>query len=186
MNYPDGKEIQLGDLIWINEGTQVAKVADIIDSKARATDWGLSEGERGIFVCFDLSGERVSNDLFNSEDQFEDEGIGVLSNAELELIQELLRKAIHNETSSEQCRSYALSREAVPSDQKHFEHRWIVSVLGLDSLLEKELIFSTDLSDLQEVNRGKPVTIEDCQQCPPGTKPGGPPKRRPGGGGPRK
>jgi hypothetical protein len=86
MKYPDGTIIRQGDVVWLNEGTQVGKISEIIDDEFKVAKWGLEPGEYGVFICLDLSGNKLTNDIFQAEKQFVDEGIGVLSSSELSMI----------------------------------------------------------------------------------------------------
>lgn len=86
MEYPDGTIIRRGDVVWLNEGTQVGRVSEIIDDEFKVAKWGLKLGEYGVFICLDLSGNTLTNDVFQSEKQFADEGIGVLDDSELSIL----------------------------------------------------------------------------------------------------
>lgn len=138
-------------MVWLNEGTQVGKVAEIVADGKTSTQWGLNEDERGIFICFDLSGNALSNDVFSSEDQLEDEGVGLLSRVELGLVKDLLRKTDLN-LAPPKGSLCALSKIFLNSRGGQFEHGWIVSIRIPKSTSVKEWIFSSDLSSLKEFN----------------------------------
>ena len=71
MNYPSGKSVQIGDVIWINEGTQKGKVIQIVETEIEISNWGLAEP--GIYVH--LSNTAAECDVFIFERHFNDEGI---------------------------------------------------------------------------------------------------------------
>lgn len=73
MKYPDGTCITVGDPIWWNEGERCGRVASIIETEEEWLKWGLDEP--GIFICTDFSRKTLTEDVFNSEEQLEDEGI---------------------------------------------------------------------------------------------------------------
>ena len=74
MKYPDGSNVQIGDKVWVNEGSDIAIVAEVLESKEKISSWGV--GEPGIMVCFDLKKRDYSCDAFIALSQFNDEGIG--------------------------------------------------------------------------------------------------------------
>lgn len=71
MQYPSGRKVQIGDVIWMNEGSQQGEVTRIIESSSDFHLWGLNEP--GIFVQFATS-ER-SGEVFIFEHHFHEEGI---------------------------------------------------------------------------------------------------------------
>ena len=83
MKFPDNTDIQVGQRIWINEGTSQAIVAEVIEDIGVLKKRGLTE--IGIFV--DLSNAKsppYSCDLFIAEKYFLDEGVGCVHICEQE------------------------------------------------------------------------------------------------------
>jgi hypothetical protein len=74
MQYPSGRKVQIGDVIWINEGSQQGEVTRVIESNSDFQIWGLNEP--GIFVQFTTS-ER-SGEIFIFEHHFREEGIELI------------------------------------------------------------------------------------------------------------
>ena len=142
MRYHNGRKIQIGDVVWINEGSQIGKVAEILDDANKAALWELKKDERGVFFCLDPSKDEMSIDLYYSEKFLEDEGIEPLSRAELDIVDKLVRIANIEYPVSER-HACALSFETQPND----DHCWIVSILNNGETV-KELMFSSDLSRL--------------------------------------
>lgn len=78
MMYPDGSTIQVGDLIWWDEGLCTGYVQEIAESKEEYESWGLSEPH--IFVSdghpFDPA---TRTGIGYPEASFASEGIGRLT-----------------------------------------------------------------------------------------------------------
>lgn len=75
MKFPDNKDIQVGQRIWINEGTSQATVAEIIEDIGLLKQRGLTA--IGIFVDLsNASSPPYSCDLFIAEKYFSEEGVG--------------------------------------------------------------------------------------------------------------
>jgi len=83
MTYPDGSQIQVGDLIWWDEGLCVGYVQAIAESREEYGSWGLDSPH--IFVSdrhpFDPS-LATSGGIGYPASLLEDDGIGSLSAAE--------------------------------------------------------------------------------------------------------
>ena len=91
MKYPSGRVIQISDKIWWNEGSNVGRVALILENEQDFANLSLSypgketqeqldsygPSEKGIFICASLDSEDLSTDVFCSEEDFEDEGIDI-------------------------------------------------------------------------------------------------------------
>jgi hypothetical protein len=80
MTCPDGTNMQVGDLIWWNEGACVGHVQAIAESKAEYEKWGL-DGPHAFFGNthpFDPDTTGVAHPV----GCFVDEGIGVLTDVE--------------------------------------------------------------------------------------------------------
>lgn len=101
MNYPDGTVIVVGDVIWWNEGGCIGRVACIVDTPDSWISKGLAEP--GIFICNDLAFDELTCDVFNSEAQFLDEGIGKLSCDEMRGLTDAIAasRAAHPESSGD-------------------------------------------------------------------------------------
>ena len=91
MEYPatysfvDGEEVRKDDIVWLNEGTQVGFIYEII---TKPDEWGLEKSDKGVMIQslhpLDAREKEYSPGLqFVTEEQFEDEGIGRLSSKEL-------------------------------------------------------------------------------------------------------
>jgi hypothetical protein len=75
MTYPSGEIIEIGHLIWINEGAEQAIVSKVIEDRAQLASWGLDD--IGIFVALSRPSDSTpSRDLFIGQRFFEDAGIG--------------------------------------------------------------------------------------------------------------
>ncbi len=84
MHYPDGREIELGDLVWWNEGSCVGRIAAIFESADELSHWGLDE--YGIFICNDVTENWGSCDIFYPRIAFESEGIAKLTPPEIDYV----------------------------------------------------------------------------------------------------
>ncbi len=85
MTYPSGEIIEIGDLIWINEGSQQAIVFEVIEDRNRLVSWGLND--IGIFVALSRpTDSTLTRDLFIGQRFFEDEGIGPVAPHEPQLL----------------------------------------------------------------------------------------------------
>ncbi|MGC9944729.1 MAG: hypothetical protein ABSE48_23145 [Verrucomicrobiota bacterium] len=77
MKYPDGSTIQVGDLIWWDEGLCIGYVQAIAESKEEYASWGLDTPH--IFVLnshpFDPA---IASGVAHDEACLKDEGIGLL------------------------------------------------------------------------------------------------------------
>jgi hypothetical protein len=90
MEYPDGSEIRIGDLVWWDEGAQVGRVAYLVSDADQMKSWGLHE--RGIFIDADAFSRRLECVVFYPLSSFEDEGIGILSAEEWAKWRNIVRK----------------------------------------------------------------------------------------------
>lgn len=92
MNYPDGKKIQAGDLVWWNEGDCVGFVQLVADSRSEYESWGL--GSPHIFVSnrhpFDPA---MRTGVAHNGACLEDEGIGLLSEEERSEFEKAVQRA---------------------------------------------------------------------------------------------
>ena len=76
MQYPDGQKVNVGDIIWWNEGNEIGKVHALIESSAHQTEW--SESGPGIVVMALPRRKDIDPaQLFWAERDFNDEGIGL-------------------------------------------------------------------------------------------------------------
>ena len=88
MNYPDDTPIQVGDLVWWDEGTCVGFVQWIWD-EARDGDysWANTEGPP-LFIAnrhpYTPSHEGFNSGVLHDEPCLADEGVGLLNAAELD------------------------------------------------------------------------------------------------------
>jgi hypothetical protein len=123
MKYPDGNDVKLHDLIWWNEGMCLGFVSLIVETEEQWGKWGLDEP--GIFFSFDLSGKTFGQHMFNSEESFVDEAIGLLTEAETTEIKALFPKVCQFDPEVVE-RSYSLGR--------HFNRGggWIICVYSDD------------------------------------------------------
>jgi hypothetical protein len=76
MRYSDGITVRIKDKIWVNEGADVALVAEILESEIEIDKWGVEEP--GIMVCFGSSAAEITADAFIALEQFQSEGIGLV------------------------------------------------------------------------------------------------------------
>ncbi len=93
MRYLDGKTIKTGDIIWWNEGTCVGRVATIVepaDTAEKMAAWGLDES--GIFISPRIRLPLVDG-VYQPHSDFEDEGIGLMSENELAELYEAIEIA---------------------------------------------------------------------------------------------
>jgi len=81
MKYPDGSIIQVGDLIWWNEGYCVGYVQVIAESKEEYDSWGLDEPH--VFVSnVHPFNSTIQSGVAEPESSLADEGIGLLTTEE--------------------------------------------------------------------------------------------------------
>ncbi len=92
MKYPDGSEISIGDVIWWNEGSNKGMVAVILESDNDFESFGIGipgkesdeqlriygPSQKGIFICTNPDKDEITADVFCPEEDFIDEGIGLL------------------------------------------------------------------------------------------------------------
>lgn len=85
MTYPTGEIIEIGDLIWIDEGAQQGLVAEVVEDSDSLASRGV-EGI-GIFVALTRpSGSTPTQDLFIMQRFFKNEGIGPVAAHEPRLL----------------------------------------------------------------------------------------------------
>lgn len=137
MNYPEGENIQLGDVIWLNGGTQVAKITSVIDNSIKAGEWGLDLEEQGIFFCVDLSKRSPSQDLFIPCQFFRDDGIGLLSNNDLQTL-DILIDSIPPDLGETDHFSYSVG---LKTNQNLNKTHWIVDVWTSDKGSIRTFVF---------------------------------------------
>lgn len=126
MIYPDGVEVHLHDLIWWNEGQCVGYVSEILETQKDWEKYGGEINEAGIFLSLDISRRTFDSVVFNSHHSFEEEGIKLLTDAEIAEIKEVFQKVCQFDPKAVGC-SYSVKR--------HF-HRgegWIVTLASPDS-----------------------------------------------------
>jgi hypothetical protein len=93
MRYPEGKTIQVGDLVWWNEGVCVGFVEEIMETQVEFESWGLSEPSLAFTNLHPFEANQTKHKqhignvitggtVVNSESQIEDEGIGLLTEHE--------------------------------------------------------------------------------------------------------
>jgi hypothetical protein len=92
MNYPDGKKINVGDLILWNEGSDKGIVAVILEHSDDFKSFGIAipgdesgeqlrnygPSEKGILICTDLKKKDLTADVFCPEEDFYDEGVALI------------------------------------------------------------------------------------------------------------
>lgn len=71
MEYPSGQKIQVGDLVWLNEGAQQGRVTRIVEVESDFHKSSVSES--GIVVC--VSDSEGGGEVLIFERHFVDEGI---------------------------------------------------------------------------------------------------------------
>lgn len=81
MRYRDGTTVRVGDLVWLNGGTELGYVQVVAESKEEYEGWGLSSPH--IFVAnlhpFDPT---IKTGIAHAEESLNDEGIGLLTAVE--------------------------------------------------------------------------------------------------------
>lgn len=110
MNYPDGSTVNIGDLIWWNEGTCVGYVQVVAESKDDYESWGLTAPS--IFLSnrhpFDRS---LGTGVQYERASFEDEGIGLLSPEESKQLERATAEARKFATEDFDILTYAVTME---------------------------------------------------------------------------
>ena len=91
MKYPDGTVVQVGDLVWWDEGACLGYVQLILESPADYEAWGLDEP--GIMICGSHPFDPEVTGVYHSADSLEDEGVGLLSGPEHLELEEALGQA---------------------------------------------------------------------------------------------
>lgn len=115
-----GEQIILGDWVWWNEGTNVGRVSEFVQSSSDMKRWGLKES--GFFVCNDLSSQTLTQDVFTPIDLFESEGIGKIAPETVALI-----KNLHDQL----CQQEAIDPATPYAVMAHFPHKgfsWVFVV----------------------------------------------------------
>jgi len=82
--YPDGIPIQLGDIIWLNEGNLVGKVVNLIPFPTNIASGGIID--RGFDYTLDFNTECYSVCGFHDIEQLDCEGVYLLNKSELEFV----------------------------------------------------------------------------------------------------
>jgi hypothetical protein len=81
MKYPEGTEIRVGQVIWVNEGESKGVVTEIVEDVETLNRHGLSD--MGIFIDLsDTPTPPYKRHLFIAENFFVAEGIGVVDEFE--------------------------------------------------------------------------------------------------------
>lgn len=120
MLLPTGEPLILGDWVWWNEGTNVGRVSEIVESSSDLKRWGLKEP--GFFVCNNLFSQTLTQDVFTPVDLFESEGIGKVDPETV--------AAIHS-LHEQLCRQEDIDPETPCAVLAHFPHkgfRWVLIV----------------------------------------------------------
>jgi len=90
IKYPEGNEVQIGDVIWTNEGRNVRRVMRILSAE-EALEIGENDGP-GILWVRNINPYSASDVLgFESEADFSYEGIGKLSLEEMQYVEYLFQ-----------------------------------------------------------------------------------------------
>lgn len=92
MKYPDGSELNVGDLIWWNEGNCVGYIQTIAEKKKESEFWGCDH-PHVFFTNIHPFDPLIIGGVAHDEFVFEDEGIGKLTNEEKKLFEKALGNA---------------------------------------------------------------------------------------------
>ena len=95
MNYPDGRMMQAGDLVWWNEGVCVGYIEEVIGTQDEWALWGLSEPSYAVSnlhpfeACSTkhkqhVGGVVTGGTVVYPETHMEDDGLGLLDDKERE------------------------------------------------------------------------------------------------------
>lgn len=128
MQYPDGTEIRIDDLIWADEGLQIGRIVGIFETEEEYAAWD----ETGPCILY-------TQDIFSAAggsstpfclpaNLLEQEGIGALTEDERLLLLCLCR-ILANQTGhdvhGEDCNCH-IWKYPVPLSDRTFDHRWFL------------------------------------------------------------
>ena len=92
MNYPNGEEIKVGDLIWWNEGEATGYVQSIIGYEPEFREWGLDEPHLFLANIHPFDSTSVAG-IGYPQSHLGDDGIRPLSTDEKQRLEVATREA---------------------------------------------------------------------------------------------
>jgi hypothetical protein len=84
MNYPDGRQVQIGDRVWWDGGISVGYIQHILEDREAYESWGLNEPTVMIATARDFNIEAPFMGM--PYRLFEDDGIGIPDAKESEVV----------------------------------------------------------------------------------------------------
>lgn len=145
MTYPDGTRIQVGDLVWFDEGARVGFVQWIWE-EARDGDfsWAQTEGPP-LFIAnrhpYSPSSEGFGSGELHDEPCLADEGVGLLDAAELEELRMATALARDRSRAGLGGSFYSVLTRA----ENHQRVEWIFRAHAGDACIEEIVIRCDDL-----------------------------------------
>jgi len=132
-SYPNDRLITVGDLIWINEGTQVGFIYEIIEDPET---WGLDEVGVMTQVLHPIEVKEKENSpglCFYPESCFRDEGIGKLTENEKKEMNRAIQIALDRFQASEPAFTVSAYKKESSEDEE-----WRITLFedGNETLLE--------------------------------------------------
>ena len=87
-----GTDLQVGDIIWWNNFSRIGRISQIVATDEMCHDAGVAE--RGIFLCIDLLGDFLTNDIYYRQSSFRENEIEILSHADKVILDKVTRQKL--------------------------------------------------------------------------------------------
>ena len=132
MKYPEGQIVRVGDLIWWNEGVCLGHVQEIIESQSDIKSWGFSQPHIMVDNNHPLDSTLDGVVAYGLSD-FEDEGIGLLTEEELLMLEAAVNSAKKVSKTDLTSHNYSISTECI----NHKMVSWIFTIMNGNKIIEE-------------------------------------------------
>ena len=131
MNYPNGGEIKVGDLIWWNDGYAIAYVQSLLEAEEELSEWGLDEPHLFLANIHPFDPTSVAGIGYPQSILGED-GVRLLTDAE----KEQLAAATAGAAQATDVDFTVVPHSIGLEDTENGEREWVFSLIEGEDLVE--------------------------------------------------
>jgi len=131
MNYPNGGEIKVGDLIWWNGGYAIAYIQSLLEAQEELNEWGLEEPHLFLANIHPFDPTSVAG-IGYPQSFLEEDGVRLLTEAE----RETLAAATAEASQATDIDFTAVPHSIGLEDTENEGREWVFSLIEGEELVE--------------------------------------------------